>query len=280
MIKNGIRQCAHAGSFYPADATPLRQMIASFIDHAQANPTQANHIQTLSNNEAMQAPKAIIAPHAGYIYSGPVAASAYARLRMLRHRVSRVVLLGPSHQIPFTGFTTSSAHFFATPLGNVPLDRPTIDRINLRHNVTESDQAHALEHSLEVHLPFLQITLNDFQLTPIVVGDASPNTVSELLIDLWGGTETLIVISSDLSHYHQYDTAQRLDTVTSKAIESFDIATLSGQSACGFVPINGLLKHAGDINMRVKTIDCRNSADTAGSRDRVVGYGAYVFAEQ
>lgn len=265
---NEIRQCAVAGSFYPADAVTLREMIEAFIADTDTSPTQGE----------TQPTKAIIAPHAGYLYSGPIAASAYAHIQQQNQRISRVVLLGPSHRVPLTGFATSSARFFATPLGNIPIDRTAIDHINKMPTVTELDQAHALEHSLEVHLPFLQVILPDFQLIPVVVGDATPDAVSQLLAELWGGAETLIVISSDLSHYHRYEIAQLLDKATSMAIESFDIDTIDSQHACGFIPIAGLLKRAKDLKLHVKTIDCRNSADTAGARDQVVGYGAYVFS--
>ncbi|NOZ53033.1 MAG: AmmeMemoRadiSam system protein B [Gammaproteobacteria bacterium] len=271
MTKNDIRQCAVAGTFYPADPVTLRKTIQALLTTAQTS------LGNLSNN-ANTRPKAIIAPHAGYIYSGPIAATAYARVQQHDHSISRVVLLGPSHHIPLVGFATNSAHFFTTPLGNIRLDRTTINRINQRPDVAELDQAHALEHSLEVHLPFLQVILHNFQLVPIVVGDATTDAVSQLLTELWGGPETLIIISSDLSHYHHDEIARSLDNATSKAIESFDITTVDAQHACGYIPIRGLLKTAKNLNMHVNTIDCRNSGDTAGPRDQVVGYGAYEFS--
>lgn len=257
-----IRPPAVAGTFYPADATELRAMIRGFL------------AQVDIDEEAP--PKAIIVPHAGYIYSGPVAASAYARLRSARNLIRRVVLLGPSHRVPFYGLATTTADQFATPLGTVPVDQAAIARISGLRQITLLDEAHALEHSLEVHIPFLQETLEAFTLVPLVVGDASPQDVAQVLEMLWGGPETLIVISSDLSHYHDYATAQRMDRATSAAIEALRPQDIHYEQACGRNPVNGLLYLAKTHQLHAKTVDLRNSGDTAGPRDRVVGYGAYV----
>jgi AmmeMemoRadiSam system protein B len=223
------------------------------------------------------APKAIIVPHAGYIYSGPIAASAYARVANGRDRITRVILLGPSHRVPFHGLAGSDAQYFATPLGAVPIDGEALEDIRHLPQVRIFDQAHRWEHSLEVQLPFLQTVLADFKLVPLVVGDASAAEVCEVLELLWGGAETLIVISSDLSHYHDYATAQRLDRGTSKAITELRPEDIRYEQACGRNPILGLLEAARHRGMRGETIDLRNSGDTAGPRDQVVGYGAYVF---
>lgn len=255
------RAPAVAGSFYPADAATLSHMLNGFLEHAASGT---------------QAPKAIIAPHAGYIYSGPIAASAYARLKPVRDSISRVVLLGPSHRVAFQGLAVSAADTFTTPLGSIAVDRTAIEQLRQLPFVGYLEQAHALEHSLEVHLPFLQQTLSNFKLVPIVAGDASPHQVSQVLDMLWGGDETLIVISSDLSHYHDYATAQKLDRHTSDLIEALDYHTLSSKAACGKVPVGGLLKLLREKSLQIKTIDLRNSGDTAGDKYRVVGYGAYV----
>ena len=255
------RPAAVAGTFYPADKHQLHSMIQGFLD--DAGPTGG-------------LPKAIIAPHAGYIYSGPIAASVYARLRQGRGKISRVVLLGPAHRVGFRGLAVSSAQWFATPLGQIPIDRQACAALLALPFVRELDQAHALEHSLEVHLPFLQEVLGSFSLVPVVVGDARPEEVSAVLEDLWGGDETLIVISSDLSHYHDYATARRMDSATSKAIESLRLEDIGFDDACGRLPISGLLIAAKRRGMTVKTVDLRNSGDTAGPRDQVVGYGSYV----
>lgn len=259
---NQIRQAAVAGMFYPADAAELKQDINHYL---QSNPGQETP------------PKAMIVPHAGYIYSGPVAACAYSCLGPVRDVIKRVVLLGPAHRVPFTGLASSSANGFATPLGIVPLDQKTIKQLNELPQVHVMDIAHEQEHSLEVHLPFLQIVLNDFELIPLVVGDASKQEVAEVLELVWGGDETLIVISSDLSHYQSYKVAQQIDRATSNAIEKLQPDQIHYDMACGRNPVNGLLEVARHKHLQAKTLDLRNSGDTAGPRDRVVGYGAYVF---
>lgn len=255
------RAPAVAGSFYPADPATLIRMMADFLQEAKPSD---------------KAPKAIIAPHAGYIYSGPVAGSAYARLKTVRDTITRVVLLGPSHRVAFQGLAVSSADSFTTPLGNIEIDKDAIDLLKDLPFVGYLDQAHALEHSLEVHLPFLQQMLSHFKLVPIVAGDASAHQVSQVIDKLWGGDETLIVISSDLSHYHDYATAQSLDRNTSDLIEHLRYQQLSSEAACGKVPVSGLLKVLQEKSLHIKTVDLRNSGDTAGDKYRVVGYGAYV----
>ncbi len=258
-----IRTPAVAGLFYPANAGELRAQVRQFLD--QIEPA------------AEPAPKAIIVPHAGYIYSGPVAASAYARLRAARDAITRVVLLGPSHRVGFRGIAVSGMEAFATPLGQIPVDQGAVEQARRLPDVGFLEQAHAREHSLEVHLPFLQEVLGEFKLVPLVVGDARPAEVGAVLEALWGGPETLIVISSDLSHYHDYQTARGLDDATSKAIEALRFEDIGYEQACGRNPVNGLLWVARRKGLHCETIDLRNSGDTAGSRDQVVGYGAYIL---
>jgi len=260
---SSIRTPAVAGMFYPADAQELRKMVRHFLN-------QADQITGT-------VPKAIIAPHAGYIYSGPIAANAYNRIAAAHDQIKRVVLLGPAHRVPFHGLAASSAKSFSTPLGLVPVDEIAIRRLTDLPQVHILDEAHTNEHSLEVHLPFLQEILKEFSLIPLVVGIAKPEEVSEVLELVWGGAETLIVISSDLSHYHDYDTAKKLDNATSHAIESLNPRAIEYESACGRIPVNGLLTVAKKLGLHAHTIDLRNSGDTAGPRDQVVGYGAYVF---
>ncbi len=258
-----IRPPAVAGMFYPAVADEL----GADIDRMLGDAGRARG----------PAPKAIIVPHAGYSYSGPIAAVAYALLAPLKGRIQRVVLLGPAHRVPFRGFALPSVRAFRTPLGDIPIDRPGVDRLRGLPQVKVLDEAHAGEHSLEVHLPFLQRTLGTFALLPVVVGMAGGDDVAKLLDAVWGGPETLIVISSDLSHYYAYPDARARDTRTATAIERLDAAALDEESACGRVPIRGLLEVARRRGLQCRRLDLRNSGDTAGPRDQVVGYGAWAF---
>jgi MEMO1 family protein len=260
-----VRLPAVAGRFYPGDPTELRELINTLL--AQVPPATG------------PAPKALIAPHAGYLYSGPIAASAYARLIPGHDQIKRVILLGPSHYVALEGLATTSAKAFATPLGVVPVDVEAVRQVRLLPQVRELDEAHAHEHSLEVQLPFLQIVLSGFTLVPLAVGDATPEEVSQVLDMLWGGPETCFVVSSDLSHYYDFRTARRLDRATAKAIEALKPGGVGEERACGRIPIRGLLQAAGRHGLRAHAVDLRNSGDTAGSRDKVVGYGAFVFEQ-
>ncbi len=223
------------------------------------------------------APKALIAPHAGYVYSGPVAASAFRRAALLRDRVRRVVLLGPSHFVPFEGLATSGAAAFATPLGRVEVDAGAESLLDLPF-VVELARAHQREHSLEVELPFLQEVLDSFRIVPLVVGEAAAEEVGGALELLWGGDETLVVVSSDLSHYLDYDAATRVDAATGRAIEELRWDAIEPDHACGWAAIRGLLWAARRRGLVATTLDLRNSGDTAGPRDAVVGYGAWALA--
>lgn len=256
------RPAAVAGMFYPADPATLGRTVADLMATAPASDDSA---------------KAIIAPHAGYQYSGPTAACAYRLLEGRREHIRRVVLLGPAHRVYLEGMALPSVDAFATPLGDVPIDADGVRRALDLPGTRVSDEAHAFEHSLEVHLPFLQAALDEFQLIPIVVGVCPAGQVEAVLDALWGGDETLIVVSSDLSHFHAYDEARDIDARTSARIESRD-ASLHGEEACGAYAVNGLLLAAQAHGLRIRTLDVRNSGDTAGDKHRVVGYGAYALA--
>ncbi len=257
-----IRTPAVAGQFYSGNAKELSATVATLLAEAQDNE--------------LPAPKALIVPHAGYVYSGPVAASAYAPLRRWSERYERVILVGPSHRTPVHGVALSNADVYRMPMGDVRLDTPAIDKLDIE-GVRHSDRAHEYEHSLEVHLPFLQAVLGEFVLVPVVVGDAAPELVMQVLEALWGGPETLIVISSDLSHYLDYDEARAIDACTCAAIERLDWSDISHDMACGATPVAGLLLAARRHGLKVSTLDLRNSGDTAGNGDLVVGYGAWAF---
>lgn len=262
-----IRHPAVAGTFYPAERDALERQLALFLSEA-------------GNDAPSPAPpKAIIGPHAGYVYSGPVAARAYARIAAARGTISRVVLIGPSHYVGFRGLAVDTVEAWAMPSGTVSLDTDAIARLRGLPMVGELDAAYQREHSLEVHVPFLQHVLGEFRLVPIVAGDAPPEAVAALFDALWGGPETLIVISTDLSHYLDYAACRRRDQSTAEAIERFDIDALGPTEACGAVPTRGLLLTARRRGLTIERLDLRNSGDTAGRRDRVVGYGAWALYE-
>ena len=261
-----VRPPAVAGLFYPAAAAELRRDVAALL--AAAGPAA----------RAKPVPKAIIAPHAGYLYSGPTAAAAYARLVPARDLIKRVVLLGPVHRVPVRGLALPAASMLATPLGNIMVDARAHAALSLLPQVSINAAAHAQEHSLEVHLPFLQTVLAGFTVVPLAVGDASAEEVAQVIDTLWGGPETLIIVSSDLSHYLNYTEAQSLDRNTAQAI--LDLRSdISHEQACGGTPVNGLALAAGRHHLKADLIDLRNSGDTAGDRQRVVGYGAFAFHE-
>lgn len=263
---SSVRVPAVAGMFYPGANRELARNLAELLGAAAHEaPERA-------------VPKAIIAPHAGYIYSGPVAASVYALLAPARSRISRVVLLGPTHRVAVRGLALPGCDAFATPLGTVQMDAASVEALARLPQVVVSAQAHALEHSLEVHVPFLQVVLEQFKLVPLAVGQASAREVAEVLDLLWGGPETLVVVSSDLSHYLGYQDAQAVDRATAQAILA--LATdLSHEQACGATPVTGLAHVARRRSLKPELIDLRNSGDTAGDKNRVVGYGSFAFYE-
>ncbi len=262
-----IRYPAVAGTFYPAEPDVLERQLGLLMSEA------ANDAPVAAQ------PKAIIGPHAGYIYSGPVAARAYARLTGARGKISRVVLIGPSHYLAFRGLAVDTADAWAMPSGMVPLDKDAIARLRALPMVGELDAAYQREHALEVHVPFLQELLGEFRLVPIVAGDAPPDAVAAVFDALWGGPETLIVISTDLSHYLDYAACRRADQATAEAIERFDLDAVGPSQACGAIPTRGLLLEARRRRMTIERLDLRNSGDTAGPKDRVVGYGAWALYE-
>ena len=261
-----LRPAAVAGTFYPGNPRALSQEVDELLGGAEALAPRVGF------------PKAIIVPHAGYIYSGGVAASAYDAVRPARGIVQRVVLLGPVHRVPVRGLATVSDQAFATPLGQVPIDREALASLADLPQVVNSDAAHAMEHSLEVQLPFLQQTLGAFKLVPFAVGTANVAEVAQVIERLWGGPETLIVISTDLSHYHEYDDAKRIDGKTISRISAF-ATDLDHDEACGATPLNGLLSVAKQKGLSLKLLSACNSGDTAGGRDQVVGYSSFGLYE-
>ncbi len=256
------RPAAVAGTFYPGEPRALAQTVAGMLADADCHPTPSA--------------KALIAPHAGYVYSGPVAATAYRCLEGVAGRLKQVVLLGPAHRVYLDGMAFPSVDAFETPSGTVPLDRAAIEAALYLPATCLSDEAHAREHSLEVHLPFLQALLEDFTLVPVVVGQCAAADVARVLELLWDGEETLILVSSDLSHYHPYGVAREIDARTTEEILSRSVH-LTGEEACGANAINGLMLAARQHGLRVRALDVRNSGDTAGDRQQLVGYGSYVL---
>jgi AmmeMemoRadiSam system protein B/AmmeMemoRadiSam system protein A len=260
-----VRPAAVAGAFYPGAPEALRRTVDELLADARARA-----------HSDVPVPKAIIAPHAGYIYSGPIAATVYARLAPARATIRRVVLLGPAHRVAVRGLALPGAQAFSTPLGSVPVDEQAVQALAGLSQVVVSRDAHALEHSLEVHLPFLQSVLEHFTLVPLVVGRASPDEVAQVIDRLWGGDETLIVVSSDLSHYLTYAQAQATDRSTVRQILGRQ-PVIDPHQACGAAPVNGLLVAAGRRGLGPRLLDLRNSGDTAGDPSRVVGYASFAF---
>lgn len=261
-----IRPSAVAGTFYPYQKQVLEGEVSAMLDAAKQTSQSV-------------APKAIIVPHAGFVYSGPTAAVAYASLVRARNTIRRVVMLGPVHRVPIRGLALPGVDTFETPLGEVELDQAAIASIADLSQVEVSSAAHAMEHSLEVQLPFLQTVLEDFKLVPLAVGDATPDEVAEVLDRLWGGAETLVVISSDLSHFLPYRLAQSVDQKTVEDILDLR-GTLSHEQACGGTPLNGFMLAAKRHHLQPRLLDLRNSGDTAGDKNRVVGYAAFAFMEE
>ena len=257
-----VRRPAVAGMFYPGSPSELRSTVEDLLRDVPPDRGPA--------------PKAVIAPHAGYVYSGPIAAVAFQALA--GRRLERVILLGPAHRVPVHGLALPGADAFATPLGEVPVDAEGARAVSDLPQVSTFPQAHAPEHSLEVELPFLQVLFPGVPVLPIVVGDADGEEVAEVLDRVWGGPETAVVISSDLSHYLPYDVARRVDRETADEILALE-GPLHSRQACGAYPINGLLVAARRRGMEPRLLDLRNSGDTAGDRGRVVGYGAFAFSE-
>lgn len=259
-----LRPAAVAGAFYPGDTTTLTRQVDDLLAAVERSSTGEGW------------PKALIVPHAGYIYSGPVAAHAYRELEKARGKVRRVVLLGPVHRVPVTGLALPGVDAFETPLGRIPVDADAVRVLSTMRQVTTSRAAHAPEHSLEVQLPFLQRVLGAFALVPLAVGMATTEEVAETIEALWGGPETLIVLSTDLSHFHPYAEARRIDATTLERIAAF-ATDIDHEEACGATPLNGLLLAARRHGMIARLLVACNSGDTAGDRSRVVGYSAFAL---
>ncbi len=260
-----VRPAAVAGAFYSRNAAALARDVDGFL--AEATPMTTR-------------PKALIVPHAGFVYSGPIAATAYAGLRALDPRPTRVVLLGPAHHVAFQGLALPAADALETPLGLVQVDRELAARARAFSFVTDDARVHQREHSLEVQLPFLQRVLGDFTVLPLAVGRADIADVHQLLEAVWGGDETLIVVSTDLSHYRPYVEARAIDRRTAARILAYEEQSLDGEQACGVYPVRGLLVAAKAHGLHTQLLDLRTSGDTAGDRGRVVGYGAFAFTAQ
>jgi AmmeMemoRadiSam system protein B len=262
-----VRPPAVAGMFYPGDPAELEAMVRAELAEAVARHHDGDH---------RPPPHALVVPHAGYVYSGPIAATAYARVLPRRDEVTRVVLLGPNHRVPLRAMALPSVEAFATPLGQVPVDTTACEALVGRAGVVVDDRPHVDEHSLEVHLPFLQVVLGDgWSVVPIVVGQVPVGEVADLLESLWGGPETLVVISTDLSHFHDQATAQALDAATAAAVVARQWRDVEPDRACGAFPLRGLLAEAERRGLPVELLDLRTSGDTAGDQRRVVGYGAF-----
>ncbi len=258
----GVRQPAVSGTFYPGFGPALRAAVSRCLPES---------------SPPARVPKALIVPHAGYVYSGPVAGSAYALLIPARASIRRVVLIGPSHRVAFSGIAASRASAFRTPLGDVPLDGRSVDVLLSLPVVRVVEQAHAQEHSLEVQLPFLQSVLSSFSIIPLLTGIVSPNDVAQVLQAVWDGSDTVIIVSTDLTHYLPYSVASEYDARTASAVVNLDADSIGDDAACGHDALRGMLLAARRNGLQAQQLDLRNSGDTAGPRDAVVGYGAFAL---
>jgi MEMO1 family protein len=260
-----VRPAAFAGMFYPDKPQELAAVVKGYLSkYASVAPSMAV--------------KGIIAPHAGYIYSGTTAGAAYAAVTALRDAIERVVVLGPSHRVAFSGVASSGASAFETPLGPVTVDRDAVTALTTAGLAREFERAHESEHSLEVQLPFIKTVFPSAHIVPLLAGDEDWQACERVLAALWGQDETLIVISSDLSHYHDHATAQQLDRETASQIEALAAGGIDHEQACGATAVNGILGIAAEKKMSCRTLDLRNSGDTAGPKNRVVGYGAFAIS--
>lgn len=257
-----VRGPAVSDMFYPGDPKKLGDMVRQLLENTEFND---------------ELPRAIISPHAGFIYSGPVAASAYAPFYHTGKQVRRILLLGPSHRVAFDGLALSGRSAYRTPLGDVPIDTEAVESLYRGDGITILDRAHEFEHSLEVQLPFLQVLFQDFKILPMVVGKARPSDVTKFMEPFLLDEDSLIVISSDLSHYNNYETARSRDRETANAIVNLDQNGIKQDDACGRTPIRAMIQLALEHEMSCKIVDLRSSGDTAGSTDQVVGYGAFHF---
>ncbi len=257
-----IRQPAVSGTFYPGFGPALRAAVNRCLP---------------KSSPVGQVPKALIVPHAGYIYSGPIAGSAYSLLVPGRATVRRVVLIGPSHRVGFTGVAASRVSAFRTPLGDVPVDTRSVDVLLSLPMVRVVESAHAQEHSIEVQLPFLQTALSGFAIVPLLTGSVTADEVARVLQASWDGADTVIIVSTDLTHYLPYDVAAEVDAQTASAVVNLDPDAIGDDSACGHDALRGMLLVARMNGLQVRQLDLRNSGDTAGRRDAVVGYGAFAL---
>lgn len=262
MQLTSIRKPAVAGTFYPEDGAELHHAVQRYLREGKGAATP---------------PKAIIAPHAGYVYSGPVAGSAFTAWTALRGQAELVVVVGPSHRVAFDGIAIPSAKYFATPLGLLPVEASAINEVSVFPFVRAYDAAHRYEHSIETHLPFIQETIGEVPIVPLVVGNAAPRDIAQVMQALWDRPGVLFSVSSDLSHYLTYEEAQATDAATTLAIEQNNPHEIGPDRMCGWLPVLGLLHVAARHQLRAHALDVRNSGDTAGDRGRVVGYGAYAF---
>lgn len=264
-MNHASRQTAVAGTFYPANPKELETQVSKLLSDSQ--------------KEFLKCPKALIAPHAGYIYSGPIAANAYHGISKFKDQIKQVVIFGPSHHMAFEGIAATHAPSYQTPLGEIKIVQALAQKLKPFKQIGFYDPAHLKEHSIEVHLPFLIKVLDHFEFVPLVVGQSQPEYVAEVMGAFWNLPGTLIIVSTDLSHYHTYDEAKNRDLKTSDQIENLDYTQISPDQACGARPLNGLLKLIKDKSATIERLDLRNSGDTAGPRDQVVGYAAYAVYE-
>lgn len=254
-----IRRSAVSGYFYPGNSKELKNMVNDFLKKAKAKKISGKI-------------KGLVEPHAGYIYSGLTAAYGYKLLSQLdKNRKWKIILLGPSHHAYFSGAAISTTDFWLTPLGKVRVEKIKIE------GLLDIPEARLYEHSLEVQLPFLQCVLNDFSIIPILTGEIDPKELSDILIPILDD-KTIIITSSDLSHFHSYEEANKIDKIANEAIPKLEIKKVEEEvEACGKTGILTLMHIAKKMKWKGKLLHFCNSGDVTGDKSQVVGYGCYAF---
>ncbi len=258
-----IKECDVAGQFYPKERAQLIEMIENFSS---------------SEREIIYKPKAIIVPHAGFIYSGDIAAKAYKALIPLVDNYKKIILLSPAHRKSVTGVAYHNARKFACPIGDIPVNAELLSILKTNDSVYNDDEAFNFEHGLETHFPFISYIFRDISFLPLIVGNIDTQKLSDIFNLFWQADDILFIISSDLSHFHNYEICKTLDHETTQHIINLNYEKINHDAACGYYPLCGALKLAKDNNQKCYLLSLKNSGDSIGDKDSVVGYGSFIIS--